>query len=194
MIDLLLMAVIAWTGMIGWMRGIFRALIDAVSVMSTVFFVTVSIPVLKDTMIDGEWRLGFDRWLQLWLRDPQTGLFPRLFPYSIPASAAMNVSAKTVMAERIYEMVIVSLSAMALIVGIQLILQVFETVWTPPQGILTHRIGGLLIGLVLGLFVAVYLVNSLGMLSWVSGMEGLDHALSQSLLVHLFVHGLPWYF
>jgi uncharacterized membrane protein required for colicin V production len=192
MIDLILVAAIAWTGMIGWMRGMYRALIDAVSTLIAVFFVTISVPVLKDTMIDGAWRLGFEHWIQLRLRDHHT-VFLHLEHGSIPAGAQIAAT-KVFLAERIYEMIIISVSAFALIMGIQLILQVYETVWTTPRGTLANRAVGMAVGLFLGVFIVLFLINGLGMLSWFSGMEVLDEHLSRSVLVSLLVRWLPWYF
>ncbi|GIM45878.1 hypothetical protein DNHGIG_14270 [Collibacillus ludicampi] len=192
MIDLILIAVIAWAGMIGWMRGMYRALLDAVSTLIAVFFVTISVPILKDSIIDGAWRLGFEHWIQLRLRDHHT-VFLHVEQGSIPAGAQIT-SSKAFLAERIYEMIMISVSAFALIMGIQLILQVYETVWTPPRGTRANSGLGMAVGLFLGIFIVLFLINGLGMLSWFSGMEVLDEHLSESVLVSVFVRWLPWYF
>lgn len=188
MLDILFLSIMSWSGMIGWFRGRWRALTDAVSVIVTVCFMSISVPVLKDAVIDGEWRLQLERWLQGHLRTPTKDSFP-----SLPALGLWDLPAQP-LGERVYEILLISLSSFALIIGIQLILQVYQTLWPHVRLSLADRSLGLIIGLLLGLFADLYLMNGLGMLSWFAGMEFLDTALSHSFLVHMAVRWLPWIF
>lgn len=194
--DLLLILVIAWFCVIGWIRGRYRALIDACSSMITIFFVTSSVPLLKDMMIDGEWRFIFQRWIQFRLYDHvRDSSFPLWkVQEAVPTGLFTHSATSMYLAERIYDMVIIFICALALIIGIQLILQVYETLWSTPKGTLSHRGVGMMVGFIMGIFSVIYLVNGLGLLSWLAGMEFLDEYISRSFFVHLLIKWLPWFF
>ncbi len=178
LIDLLIVAIVAWASIIGWRRGGTRSLIDSASVGSAIAVVILSITLVRDRLIDGSWALEIRNWIRENLRSaPTTAGF---------ASENMGV------ADNLYHLLIAGAGAITVWIGMQMILQVFQTVWRVPNETLFSRIAGTLIGAGMGSVFAWYMVQCLGLLSWVKGFEALDSYLGSSFLVWLVLNLTIW--
>lgn len=175
--DLLILMILLWTGVIGWRRGGLRSLIDSMSVGSATAVVIFSIPFVKDRLIDGSWALEFRNWIQENVRAVPAG-------YGFPESNAV--------ADNLYHMVLVGAGALTVWIGIQMILQVFQTVWKIPNGTLLSGVMGTLIGTGMGSVFAWYMVQCLGLLSWLKGFETLDTYLGNSFFVWVILNLAIW--
>lgn len=172
MIDLVIVGLLSWTGIIGWRRGGLRALIDSASVGSAIAMVLFSLPLIKD-LIDETWALQFRIWLREQVRTIPTG-------FGLGSSSSVS--------DNLYHTVIVGAAAITVWAGIQMILQVFQTVWKEPSGSRLSRILGMLIGTGLGGVLSIYMVQWLGLLSWLKGFEFLDTSLGNSFLIWVIMN------
>lgn len=168
-IDLLILSLLAWGGIIGWRRGGFRSLLDCMGVGSAIAAVIFSIPSVYDQLIDASWAFPLRKWLFEHMRTVEVGL-------GLSRAGTGN-------AENLYHLIIVGACALAIWGGIQMILQVFQTVLKEPSGSLASRITGTFLGTCVGGVLAVYMVQCLGLLSWIQGWEALDFYLSKSFFV-----------
>ncbi|WP_018131419.1 CvpA family protein [Effusibacillus pohliae] len=175
MIDLLILCLLSWSGILGWRRGGFRALIDSVSVGGASAAAIFLIPLLRDHFIDGG-ALEFRKWLREHIRSVPTG-----FGLSDPGPGV---------AQNLYHLLIVGIAALAVWIGMQMILQVFQTVWKEPGGTVLSRIAGSLLGIAIGSVLAAYMVKCLGLLSWVQGWEALDLQLARSFFVWIVMNAI----
>lgn len=168
-IDLMIVGLLAWGGIIGWRRGAYRSLLDCASVGSAIAVVLFSVPLVRDVLIDGSWAWPLRKWLRERLQTVPAGM-----GFSNPGFGA---------ADRLYHLLIVGTGALAVWIGMQMILQVFQTVLREPVGSVGSRIAGTLMGMAMAGIFSVYVVQCLGLLSWLRGFEALDFSLRQSFLV-----------
>lgn len=168
MIDLGILIVIAWGAAIGWGRGGFRSMLDCVGAGTAVAVALFSIPFMKDGLIDGFWAHDLRRWINDHLK-------------AVPTSFGFD-SVGTDVADRLYHLIVVGISSVAVFIGIQMILQVYITVWRQPVQSPVSRWAGALIGCCIGGMIGVYMVQCLGLLSWVKGLEILDLYLAKSFM------------
>lgn len=174
LIDLLIVAIVAWASIIGWRRGGTRSLIDSASVGSAIAVVLLSITFVRDRLIDGSWALVIRKWIRENLR-------------SIPTTAGFATENAGV-ADNLYHLLIVGVGAITVWIGLQMILQVFQTVWRVPHETPVSRMAGTLIGTGMGSAFAWYMVQCLGLLSWIKGFEALDSYLGSSYFVWLMMN------
>lgn len=175
--DLLILMIVLWTGVIGWRRGGLLSLIDSMSVGSAIAVVVFSIPFVRDRLIDGSWALEFRKWIQENVRAVPTGF---------------GFQESTGVADSLYHMLVVGAGALTVWIGIQMILQVFQTVWKIPNGTVLSRVTGMLIGTAMGSVFSWYMVQCLGLLSWLKGFETLDTYLGNSFFVWVILNLAIW--
>ncbi|TCS75180.1 colicin V production protein [Effusibacillus lacus] len=162
----MIICLLSWAGVIGWRRGGYRSLLDCMGVGSAIALVVFAIPHIQDRLIDGWWAHEFRQWLYDHIR-------------AVPTGQGLSEQGKSV-AESLYHMLVVGIGALAVWIGIQMILKVFQTVMKEPGESLFSRISGSVIGFSMGSVFAAYVVQCLGLLSWVQGMESLDRQLAHS--------------
>ncbi|MFC4768456.1 CvpA family protein [Effusibacillus consociatus] len=173
MVDLLILCLISWFTIIGWRRGGYRSLLDCMSIGSAIAVVVFTIPLFRDQLIDGDWAWQLRNWIHEMMRTVPT------FGFS---NAEMGP------ADKLYHLLIVGAGALTVWIGIQMILQVFQTVWKEPSGSIASRVTGTLLGTCIGSVFSIYMVQCLGPLSWLRGWEALDHYLAKSFFVWAFMN------
>jgi hypothetical protein len=158
---------------------------DALSLLIPIFILTISIPFLKNVLIDQGWGTALNKWMagHLVHTSPDSNGFLSLVQ-ATPVGQGLGFEASAV-TQKFYELFLLGLMVTAVFVGLQMILRVYETLWRDAHGVWQSRPIGGLFGLGIGVTISTYLVSVLGLSCWIRGMEWLDDELMNSLFVHL---------
>jgi hypothetical protein len=192
MVDLLILVILSWSIWFGWRRGALRTLVDAVALLTPMFLVTLFIPFLKDVLIDRGWSLAVAKFMagHLVKTSPQSAGFLNVAE-ATPVAQGIGLGAP-LWVERLYELVILGLMSGALFVGLQMVLQVYETLWRESRFDWQARALGGVAGLGIGATVSAYVISVLGLLCWIQGLEWLDQEMIGALSVRSLYRVIFW--
>jgi len=192
MVDMLILVVLGWCSWFGWKRGFLRTCIDAAALILPLFVITLSVPLLKGVLLEQGWSHAFSKWMagHLVKTSPQSSGF-------LNEAAARPVvqglgSTLSPVVERLYDLLLIGLSAGGVYIGLQMILRVYETLWRDAHGVWQSRMTGGVLGLGIGMTVSGYLLSVLGLLCWIRGFEWLDQELMHSLFMHSLYRLIFW--
>lgn len=192
MVDLFILVILSWCVWLGWQRGFLRTCLDAMAMMVPIFLLTVSIPFLKNVLIDRGWDTALSKWMagHLVNTSPLSSGFLSL-ETAKPVVQGLGPDAG-VLVEKFYDLFLLGLMGGATFLGLQMIIRVYETLWRDAHGFWQSRPVGGLLGLGIGLTLSSYLVSFLGLICWIRGMEWLDQGLMDSLIVHVMYRVFTW--
>ncbi|MDB5085854.1 MAG: hypothetical protein JWN30_2740 [Bacilli bacterium] len=185
MVDELLIGGIAWFAMTGWMRGFARSLFDALSWMLSILFVTMTIPLLQDQMMDAGWRSL--------INDRAALIYPEHKSSIAVFAGSGGLSGRSLFEIGIW-CVLILLCTLSLFIGFQMIWRVFNVTYSNRQVTLTNssRRAGTIVGIALGVFLSIYLFQLLSGLSWAIRIEQIDQSIAGSVILHSIFSLFPW--
>ncbi|BCJ87496.1 CvpA family protein [Effusibacillus dendaii] len=169
MMDLLIICLLSWSTVNGWQRGAYRSMVGCMGIGSAIAVVLFTVPFIKDRLVDGSWAWDLRKWMQDHMQ-------------AVPTSIGLSAGGEGP-ADKLYHLIVVGVAACSVWIGIRMILKVYETLWEETNVRVGSRIAGSLIGFCIGSAGAAYLVDCLGLLSWVKGWEALDQLIGQSVIV-----------
>lgn len=168
-VDTVILSVVAWGAVIGWKRGGYRALLDFASLGGSVAVILFSVHWINNIFIQADWAYKVRKWI-----------FEQILV--VPTGSGLSVPGNQ-FADQLFHLLLVGGSSLAVWIGIQMILQVFQTIMREPAGTVMSRTTGGIIGSVMGSVISFYMVQCLGFLSWVKGLEELDLYMGRSVIV-----------
>jgi len=184
--DVVLLTIVSWFGIIGWKRGSGRALTDAFTCMVSVFVMTKSMPILEPSFFGPAMSATMNRFVELHMNNnPPKSAFLLLHSYATPVSTtgALHVS---IIANRIFDAFLTTMFASAVWIGLQLILNVHASIKKTQFSDRARRpLLGCIIGILLGGYVAVFLLRGLVLVCWFNNTRILDETIVHSVLAHV---------
>ena len=188
MIDLLIILILSWLALFGYVLGGTRALIYLSAVVGASYVVTEVFPWLRligyDPTVHGDYLNWLNRILRPILPAAKSGVHVVL-----SASASLTASADTAL-HIAYLQVSAGAYALCVLFGLLMAGKSLDTAWSHSMAKHSRAMPGVFIGLLAGAYLSALTLHVIGVSAWLTHSELLGSELYRSLLVHAWTHVL----
>ncbi len=188
MIDLLIILILSWLALFGYVLGGTRALIYLSAVVGASYVVTEVFPWLRligyDPTVHGDYLHWLKRILRPILPAAKSGV-----PFVLSASAPFTASAGAAV-HIVYRQLSAGAYALCVLFGLLMAGKSLDAAWSHSLAKNSRALPGVFIGLLAGAYLSALTLHIIGVSAWLTHSDLLRSELYRSLLAHAWTHVL----
>ena len=182
-LDVLLIAMVAWFAVMGYSLGAMRTLIYVSGVIGGAYMAEMGIPILRALHLDP----FLSRQAGAWFRRVMEPYAPAQRTGAGLAAALETGGVMRTWVHAVYEQALLVAYVGAVVFGFLMALRSYETIWPRGMEHESSRKIGILFGLFVGLYAVAFALHGLVALAWAERNPELRVWLYRSVLAHIWI-------